>query len=89
MLGCVRRREVTIQANLQRSFIQSVLCAKELMMRVGVRKEADDDFAVFDGASLAIVKGIAQGLQKMQRTLVAAGVAIIADDSEDAMSGTP
>jgi hypothetical protein len=83
-----RRDEVAAEAQLSCGLVEGGLGVEEEVGGVGVGVEADDDFAaVLDGVVDAILEGVAEVLQEMERALVAGGIAVVADDGEDGFVG--
>ena len=54
--------EVAAETELYRGFVQSGLGKEELMLRVGISVEANDDLGPSDRVTYAVVKGVAEFL---------------------------
>ena len=83
------RLEVTAQVQLLRGLIQGSLIVEEEFPRIAVRKESDDDLALFHGIVATIVKGIAKRLEEVQRPLIAGGISVVTDDAKRAVPRSP
>lgn len=61
-VGCASIREVASEAELGSGFVQRDLGEEELMLRVGIGVEADDDLGPRDRVTYTVMKGVAQFL---------------------------
>jgi hypothetical protein len=61
-VGCASIREVAAEAELGSGFVQRDLGEEELVLRVGIGVEADDDLGPRDRVTYTVVKGVAQFL---------------------------
>jgi hypothetical protein len=62
VVGYASVREVAAEAERCSGFVQCGLGKEELMLRVGVGVEADDDLRPHDRVTYAVVKGVAEFL---------------------------
>jgi hypothetical protein len=61
-LGYASIREVAAETELYSGFVQCGLCKEELMLRIGISVETDDDLGPRDRVTYAVVKGVAEFL---------------------------